>query len=1175
MAPIKRVRVADDDEVIVTESASSALRVSSIRLHHFYIPPSNTMLQQHKKARLSLNQNAAKSRNARERSPSTSSDEEEGQAEPEDHGASGPPATQYDMMRDNDFKHLQNPDADDHVAEKAFQRKRGRIGQNVAAENGIIEEIICVNFMNHTKLRMEMSPLINFVVGMNGSGKSAALTAITLCLGGKASATNRGASLKSLIRSGQEQANLTVRIKNEGADAYQPELSGSSGYRLKSSRGRTISTKKGDVDDIIEYFNLQVDNPMNVLTQDAAKSFIQNSTPSTKYKFFVEGVQLQQLDSDYRLVSDTCDMIESKLVEAKEDLKVLERKYKAAAEKKALIDQHQGTKDVAARMRDQLIWVQVEDHEARLARRETTITAVQQGIVEAENTAEEKGNVLEKVDLKIQSEKALFHELEESLGPMTEEEDAAKDAHGEATKKVQEVHTQQRGIGTSMKDAEKRVTGYEDQITKEKQRIEDANGGAHSRRLADLEKAKQAVSDAKQRLDDSEAEGPRLSEKLKVAEDELKKAEAAVKFKQSEIDECRTGLSTLRRTQPNVMDGYDEKMPRLLQAIQNDRSFHEQPVGPLGMHIKLLKPMWSQTIEASLTNALNAFIVTSKADQVKLSSILRQFKMDFFCPIYIGNHNRIDTTGNEPDVQHETILRVLEFDNDLVRNQLIINNAIEQCLLIPRRADCHRTMFHGPKPRNVKAGFSLHDTKRDCGHQFGYTGRNRSDESVGPLLYRKNRPRMKTDAQSQINLQTDNLSHLEREKVELDNRCIQVQLARNRCRSACNNHGQAYRNLKAALQTAQAQVENLERELEKDNVEDGTLDVIKGYLAEAESEVKMYKETYENSVIEKDRLNDIAVAKKRDLDAAKSRVADHTFALNKARLKLKNKESARRNFLEEKNAAIDRVEQLRRDLVAAEAARDAQVGEVADYTRQALEVCQRVRIPEGETHATIQTKFNILLEKIKKYRKQLGGTEQEFTEALEQALGAFQRATNHYADMEELLETLKQSFRKRMEGFWRFQRYISAAARIAFSYLLSNRSFRGKLLIDHKNRKLDVHVEPDETTKSGKGRQTKTLSGGEKSFSSICLLLALWEAMGSPLRCLDEYDVFMDDVNRDVSTKMIISAARASVGRQYIMITPKALGSGAADVGEDVKIHKLKDPQPKGQLQLDDMMETE
>lgn len=49
-----------------------------------------------------------------------------------------------------------------------------------------------------------------------------------------------------------------------------------------------------------------------------------------------------------------------------------------------------------------------------------------------------------------------------------------------------------------------------------------------------------------------------------------------------------------------------------------------------------------------------------------------------------------------------------------------------------------------------------------------------------------------------------------------------------------------------------------------------------------------------------------------------------------------------------------------------------------------------------------------------------------------------------------------------------------------------------------------------------KEKDPKSLSGGEKSFSTICLLLALWEAIGCPIRCLDEFDVFMDAVNRSV-----------------------------------------------------------
>lgn len=51
---------------------------------------------------------------------------------------------------------------------------------------------------------MELGPLINFIVGKNGSGKSAILTALTICLGGKASVTNRGQSLKNFIKEGKE-----------------------------------------------------------------------------------------------------------------------------------------------------------------------------------------------------------------------------------------------------------------------------------------------------------------------------------------------------------------------------------------------------------------------------------------------------------------------------------------------------------------------------------------------------------------------------------------------------------------------------------------------------------------------------------------------------------------------------------------------------------------------------------------------------------------------------------------------------------------------------------------------------------------------------------------------------------------------------------------------------------
>lgn len=98
----------------------------------------------------------------------------------------------------------------------------------------------------------------------------------------------------------------------------------------------------------------------------------------------------------------------------------------------------------------------------------------------------------------------------------------------------------------------------------------------------------------------------------------------------------------------------------------------------------------------------------------------------------------------------------------------------------------------------------------------------------------------------------------------------------------------------------------------------------------------------------------------------------------------------------------------------------------------------------------------------------------------------------------------KDTLENRKKRWEIFRSHISSRAKAQFTYLLSERSFRGRLLADHTGKLLDLQVEPDITKDDATGRGAKTLSGGEKSFSQVCLLLALWEAMGSPIRCLDE-----------------------------------------------------------------------
>lgn len=66
---------------------------------------------------------------------------------------------------------------------------------------------------------------------------------------------------------------------------------------------------------------------------------------------------------------------------------------------------------------------------------------------------------------------------------------------------------------------------------------------------------------------------------------------------------------------------------------------------------------------------------------------------------------------------------------------------------------------------------------------------------------------------------------------------------------------------------------------------------------------------------------------------------------------------------------------------------------------------------------------------------------------------------------------------------------------------------QGRINFDHNKKKLDILMVP--TDGGDTLMNTESLSGGEKSFSTVAFLMALWSNMELPFYSLDEYDVFM------------------------------------------------------------------
>ncbi|KAL8705541.1 MAG: hypothetical protein Q9201_001358 [Fulgogasparrea decipioides] len=1043
--------------------------------------------------------------------------------------------------------------------------------ENAAADNGILESVSCSNFMCHGYLEVALGPLINFIIGHNGSGKSAILTAVTICLGGKATATNRGQSLKSFIKEGAESAVLSVKIKNKGDSAYQPEIyggsiiverhfarSGTSNFKLKNAAGRLISTKKADLEEICDYFALQIDNPMNVLTQDMARQFLSNSTPQEKYKFFMKGTQLEHLDGDYLQIEQSIDRIDQDLAKSLADVGRYEEEARRAKSTLALSEKHDSLREKIRIVGYQMAWAQVEEVEQKLALTEDELVKIAESILRAKQKADHCTEVFDAANQEHEDAKRVVQELKESLAPYAERKGQAEQEHKTAMKNAMEIQGEQRMIKNQVTNSKKAIDTAQNSIREEYSRLEEVNGGGNARRLAEIESKRVALTDAKTRLEDHDGGLQSLEEKRRRAAQDLEQSKYPIPQKREEVQACDDRLNRLIKDKGKQEGAYHANMPRLLRAIREDTGFQQKPIGPIGYHVRLLKPTWSSILEKSFGAALNTFIVISKGDQTKLSTLMA--RMQCQCPIMIGNNGRVDTTDHEPDPTFDTSLRILEIDEDLVRKQLIINQMIEQTILIDSRPDAVNVMSD-TRLQNVKQCFT-HNVRPGTGIRFSYGWGGGLAENYIPAY--QGPPRMKTDVEYQVSACKNEQQRLRSELHDMERTVRERQTSLKNCEQAIVRHKRESRDFQVEVQRLDDDVASLQEAIDRDALDESGLEVMKKELAEAKESLAAYQAQFGDSVVASDKAREESKTLKERMKAIDDETDQVQAKVRKAEKRMVDKSKTRDDALRGKNSAIEELQKAEKSKEIAQKQRNDHAETINVWSDQARQICPRVPVDRGETCASLEKKLEKLQADHKRWETQLGGSHQAIVEAAARKVRSFQQARAQVAGVERLAQLLKGTLVSRKERWKVFQRAITARARVQFMWMLSERNFRGRLLANHKEKKLDLNVEPD-PTKAGKGREAKTLSGGEKSFSTICLLLSLWDAMGAPVRCLDEFDVFMDSVNREVSMRKMIEAARYSIGKQFILITPGSMGSVSSS--HDVKIIKMKDPE-RGQTAI-------
>lgn len=915
------------------------------------------------------------------------------------------------ILGDTSDNETESEEVDELQATQMVKQQMSRMGENMASEQGVIMEIHIRNFMCHSNVRVPFGPLINFITGANGSGKSAILTALQVCLGTKAKSTNRAANLSSMIKTGEESASLAVKIKNEGEDAFKPSIygsnitierhfnrSGTSSFKIKNDQGKIITTKKRDLDEITESFGLQLENPINVLTQDRAREFLSNSTPAEKYKFFIQGTQLQALDGDYNLMEEKLDMAEEAVKIAAGDLDMFKEKAQKAEEKRKRLDRAAAMQEKMRNVERQHAWCQVEEQEQILASLQTDVQNYKEHIQELQETADGAGTAYEAHNTAYESAQRAIDGFKEQLEPLEQKQLQAKQKFDSNKEELLKSQTEQRNIKGSWTSAKGMVTRLEKELKEEEHRLSGAAGDAHELRMKELETLETALADAKQAYSDQESELGALETSKNGAQEALARQKPEVARARDDLQSAESALNSIQRDQGNPMAGYDRKMQDILRAVARETRWRVKPVGPMGRHVRITEPEWTSILEKSFGATLNSFVVTNKDDQNILSKIIRDCGANDVS-VYISRvEGPLSTEGKEPDPALSTVHRILRIDNDAVRNTLIINQAIEQLVLVRKRSEAEQIMFPANgQPTNIRAVLT-HAAKQGFGIRLDSTrsGGQRSN----PIQAWKGAHRMITDREKQLRVQQSAVNDAKKAEDEAMREQKRLEQVFTRASQALELHKRKLRSLKADAQKAEDRIEAKQTEIDSNKPQTGRLDELKNQLVEARQDVESAKGSLEDSIMAKAMLDQTGKDLKADLDTAQQELDILNGRIVEKERHMQKCEQMRTEALYAKNAKVDDVATAKTHLERLERKVAGQKDNLTTFLDGANEVCGRIEVEAGVT-------VKELGERLEKFEAQYRREEQQAGGSMEELVAAHRQAQKEYEDKKRALKSQK------------------------------------------------------------------------------------------------------------------------------------------------------------------------
>uniref|UniRef100_A0A673N176 Structural maintenance of chromosomes protein 6-like n=1 Tax=Sinocyclocheilus rhinocerous TaxID=307959 RepID=A0A673N176_9TELE len=873
-------------------------------------------------------------------------------------------------------------------------------------------------------------------------GKSAVLTALIVALGGKAHTTNRGSSLKVFVKEGESSADVSITLRNRGRDAYKPEVFGQSinidlrissegmrTYKLKSKTGHLVSSKKEELISILDHFNIQVDNPVSILTQEMSKHFLHSKGEGDKYKFFMKATQLDQMKEDYSYIMKTKSMTQNAVEKHRETLQELKRKYHEKEERYKNLASLNEMQQKLDELKSQMAWSLVRNH-------------CQHNVIS---------------DWCLFWANRIFRQLQDQLEGVTDRMQQLQPQCAELKSRVQarnrDLKTAEVFCITCMHNTIRRekgnfvLTGWVSCLIMTQPLL--TLSSISQTNSADTHAREEKMNHIQAELEDLSFQDSTLAQQIDqftqacaTAKEKLGRMSREKQDLQRTIESKRRNLAAMENSRGNQVCRFGEHMLPLLRAIDEaDRrgQFKKKPVGPLGFCIQLRDPELGLAVECCLKALMLAFCCDNHADERELQRIMsRYFQQGRRPQIIVSTFtNTVYDVRSRAVIHHEypTVLQALDIENSVVANCLIDMRGIETILLIKNAKDARKVMQSVNRPRNCMEAFTRE------GDQVYYNRYYSSEQDRVHYLSK--------DVEEEIRF--ENIKSI-----------FEMGFISEHCRK---------------LQAELTELQNVEEPQSED-------------------------------------LKPLCVPPSKQICFYLARSKHH-----------------KKHYEEKQKAHVDMIETLKTNLNVKDLELQASIA-------KASEICPE-RLDVRRTAKSLDSEISRLRHQINTQQDQQGHRDtivRQYHEAKEN----FSNIGRQVKGLEAFIRQLTEIMNTRHNVYAEMRMYLSVRCKYYFDSMLSQRGYIGKMTFDHKNETLSISVQPGEGGKAVLS-DMRSLSGGERSFSTVCFVLSLWAIAEAPFRALDEFDVYMDMVNRRISMDMMLKIAASQRYRQFIFLTPQSM----------------------------------